>query len=91
LTESTGDTLGGIGSAIALKYGTRKEQANGSYTGTFVVQPDRGFNVISPIDYQARRHEIQFVLDPYSGSANLTFEQATQTLQLTYKNTTLEF
>lgn len=44
-TESTGDTLGGIGSAITFKYGSWKEQTNGSYTGTLVVQPDRGFNV----------------------------------------------
>ncbi|KAJ7138360.1 esterase-like activity of phytase-domain-containing protein [Mycena epipterygia] len=89
-TESTGDTLGGIGSAIVIKYGSWKEQCNGSYTGTLVVQPDRGFNVISTIDYQARRHEIQFVLNPYSAAGNLTFVAAQQTLQLTYKNTTLE-
>ncbi|KAJ7617309.1 esterase-like activity of phytase-domain-containing protein [Roridomyces roridus] len=90
-TESTGDTIGGIGSAIAIKPGTWQGQSNGSYTGTLVVQPDRGFNVISPIDYQARRHELAFVLTPYSGTADLTFAQATQTLQLAYKNTTLEF
>ena len=43
-TESTGDTLGGIGSAIAIKRGTW-QLANGSYMGTLEVRPDRGFNV----------------------------------------------
>ncbi|KAJ7466582.1 esterase-like activity of phytase-domain-containing protein [Mycena galericulata] len=89
-TESTGDTLGGIGSAIAIKFGTWVENANGTYTGTLVVQPDRGYNVITTIDYQARRHELKFVLTPYSAAAALTFAEAAQTLQLTYLNTTLE-
>ncbi|KAJ6528663.1 esterase-like activity of phytase-domain-containing protein [Mycena vulgaris] len=90
-TESTGDTLGGLGSAIAIKYSSWTQLDNGSYTGTLVVQPDRGFNVITTIDYQARRHEFQFVLTPYSGTADLTFAAAQKTFQLTYKNTTLQF
>lgn len=40
-----GDTIGGIGSAIALKRGTFAKGPNGSFKGTLVVQPDRGFNV----------------------------------------------
>lgn len=43
--ESTGDTLGGIGSAIALKPRTWCASGNGSFKGTLVTQPDRGFNV----------------------------------------------
>ncbi|KAJ7225069.1 esterase-like activity of phytase-domain-containing protein [Mycena haematopus] len=89
-TESTGDTLGGIGSAIAIKPDTWRGLNNGSFTGTLVVQPDRGYNVISTIDYEARRHEIDFVLTPYYGTANLTFVTAQQTFALTYKNTVLE-
>ncbi|KAJ6496211.1 esterase-like activity of phytase-domain-containing protein [Mycena sanguinolenta] len=89
-TESTGDTIGGIGSAIAIKPNTWRGLENGSFTGTLVVQPDRGFNVISPIDYQARRHEINFVLNPYYDTANLTFAAAQQTLALTYETTVLE-
>ncbi|KAJ7169288.1 hypothetical protein C8R43DRAFT_1121169 [Mycena crocata] len=99
-TESTGDTLGGIGSAIAFKYGSWKEQSDGTYTGdkhdhritgTLVVQPDRGFNVDGTINYQARRHELDFVLTPYSDGTDLSFAAAQKTLQLTYKNTTLVF
>ncbi|KAF7364280.1 Phytase-like domain-containing protein [Mycena sanguinolenta] len=89
-TESTGDTIGGIGSAIAIKPGTWRGLENGSFIGTLVVQPDRGFNVISTIDYQARRHEIDFILNPYSSTAKLTFAAAQQTLVLSYKNTVLE-
>ncbi|KAJ7863981.1 esterase-like activity of phytase-domain-containing protein [Mycena olivaceomarginata] len=89
-TESTGDTLGGIGSAITIKPGTWQELSNGSFTGTLVVQPDRGFNVISTIDYQARRHELDFVLTPYYNSPNLSFAAAQKTFTLTYKNTVLE-
>ncbi|KAJ7214480.1 esterase-like activity of phytase-domain-containing protein [Mycena pura] len=90
-TESTGDTLGGIGSSMAIKRDSWRELSNGRYTGTLVVQPDRGFNAISTIDYQARRHEIDFVFTPYSGSANLSFTEAQKTLSLTYKDTTLLF
>ncbi|KAJ6538393.1 esterase-like activity of phytase-domain-containing protein [Mycena sp. CBHHK59/15] len=89
-TESTGDTMGGIGSAIAIKVGSWKALSNGSFTGTLVVQPDRGYNVITTIDYQARRHEIDFVLTPYYNSTNLSFTAAQTTFQLTYKKTTVE-
>ncbi|KAJ7203249.1 esterase-like activity of phytase-domain-containing protein [Mycena pura] len=88
-TDSTGDSLGGIGSSIAIKPGSWQQLSNGSYTGTLVAQPDRGYNVITTIDYQARRHEIEFVLTPYSGSADLSFAAAQATLALTYRNTTL--
>ncbi|KIK63497.1 hypothetical protein GYMLUDRAFT_197129 [Collybiopsis luxurians FD-317 M1] len=89
--ESTGDTFGGVGSAIALKYGTWRSRSDGTYTGTLVVHPDRGFNVISTIDYRARQHEVDFVLTPYTGSKNLTFEAAQKTLQLKYIDTTVQF
>ncbi|KAJ7758808.1 esterase-like activity of phytase-domain-containing protein [Mycena maculata] len=90
-TDSTGDTLGGLGSAIAIKPGTWTELENGSYTGILVAQPDRGYNVISPIDYQARRHEFAFILTPYTDSQNLSFADAQLTLRLTYLSTTLLF
>ncbi|KAF9038061.1 esterase-like activity of phytase-domain-containing protein [Panaeolus papilionaceus] len=90
-TESTGDTIGGIGSAIAFKPGTWTSNADGTFSGILVVHPDRGFNVDGTVDYQARRHEIQFLLTPYTNAAPLSFTNAQLTLQLTYLNTTLEF
>ncbi|KAK7442763.1 hypothetical protein VKT23_016010 [Stygiomarasmius scandens] len=89
--ESTGDTLGGIGSAIAFKQGTYQILPNGSVTGIMVVHPDRGFNVDGTVDYQARQFEINFLLNPYYGSDNLDFEDAQKTVQLTYLRTILQF
>ncbi|KAH9481999.1 putative secreted protein [Psilocybe cubensis] len=89
-TESTGDTLGGFGSAIAIKRGTFR-QRNGVFSGTLLARPDRGFNVDGTIDYQARQHEIDFLLTPYYGSTNLTFQAAQETLKITYRNTVLQF
>jgi hypothetical protein len=43
--ESTGDTIGSIGSAIAIKPGTWRSVKGGKFKGTLVVHPDRGYNV----------------------------------------------
>ena len=43
--DSTGDTIGGIGSAIAIKPGTWSPQSDGSFKGSLIVHPDRGYNV----------------------------------------------
>lgn len=89
--ESTGDTLGGIGSGIDIKSGTWKQASAGTFTGTFVVTPDRGYNVDETIDYQSRQHEIDFIFTLYYGSTNLDFAAAQKTLALAYKNTVLKF
>ncbi|KAF8073546.1 esterase-like activity of phytase-domain-containing protein [Lyophyllum atratum] len=86
--ESTGDTLGGIGSAMDIKYGSFKA-SNGKFQGTFVVSPDRGFNINGTIDYQSRHHEIDFTLTPYYDTANLSFVAAQNTLSLRYRKTIL--
>ncbi|KAF8194938.1 esterase-like activity of phytase-domain-containing protein [Pholiota molesta] len=88
--ESTGDTVGGIGSAIAIKRGTWTSQSDGTFTGTLVVHPDRGFNVDGTVDYQARRHELQFTLAPYTSSTNLNFTNAQETFKISYVDTILE-
>ncbi|TFK45876.1 hypothetical protein OE88DRAFT_1088639 [Heliocybe sulcata] len=90
-TDSTGNTLGGIGSAIAVKPGSFAPQGDGTFSGTFIVQPDRGYNVQGTVDYQARQHVIDFVLSPYYGTANLSFTAAEQTLQLDYRSTLLYY
>jgi len=87
--ESTGDSLGGIGSAIAIKPGSFKKNTDGTYSGTIVAQPDRGFNVETTIDYQGRQHAIDFVLSPYYDDGDLDFDDAQKTLALTYKSTFL--
>ncbi|KAG8918311.1 hypothetical protein FRC02_002463 [Tulasnella sp. 418] len=87
--DSTGDTLGGFGSAIAIKRGTFKKTKEGTFVGSIIAQPDRGYNVEGTVDWQTRRHEIDFVLTPYTGSTPLSFSDAKKTLELTYKKTLL--
>ena len=41
------------------------------------------------IDYQGRQHQIDFVLNPYYSTSALSFTDAQDTLQLTYKDTLL--
>ncbi|KAI0266403.1 esterase-like activity of phytase-domain-containing protein [Gloeopeniophorella convolvens] len=86
-TESTGDTIGGIGSAIALRSFT--PATNRSFQGTLVVQPDRGFNVDGTVNYQGRQLILDFTFTPYYGLAPLSFTAAQKTLQLTYRSTLL--
>ncbi|TFK63558.1 hypothetical protein BDN72DRAFT_902320 [Pluteus cervinus] len=88
--DSTGDTVGGIGSAIALKHGSWKRTNSSAFSGTFIVHPDRGYNVVQPIDYQSRHHEVDFNFFPYSGSAPLSFEGAQKTFQPKYVKTVLK-
>ncbi|KAG8909455.1 hypothetical protein FRC02_007779 [Tulasnella sp. 418] len=87
--DSTGDTLGGFGSAVAIKRGTFRKTKKGTFVGSFIVQPDRGHNVHGTIDWQIRQHEIDFVLTPYTGSKPISFLEAKETLKLKYKKTLL--
>ncbi|KZT41771.1 hypothetical protein SISSUDRAFT_1069692 [Sistotremastrum suecicum HHB10207 ss-3] len=87
--ESTGDTFGGAGSAIYIKRGSFKKTSNGTFTGTLIMQPDRGFNVITTIDYRTRQFVVDFSLQPYYGDADLSFSDAQETLSLKYRSTLL--
>ncbi|KAF8578468.1 hypothetical protein K439DRAFT_1621271 [Ramaria rubella] len=87
--DSTGDTFGGVGSAIAIKRGTWKKGSDGKFSGSLVVQPDRGFNVDGTVDYQGRQHIVDFTLSPYYGAAPLSFNDSQLTLQLNYRSTML--
>ncbi|OCH85049.1 hypothetical protein OBBRIDRAFT_740557 [Obba rivulosa] len=90
-TDSTGNTFGGVGSAIAIKPGSFAKTADGNFTGTLIVQPDRGFNVDGTVDYQARQHVLDFKLAPYYSTDDLSFTAAQSTLQLNYQSTLLYF
>ena len=85
--DSTGLTLGGLGSAIAIKSFHKK--SDGTYNGEMWLQPDRGHNTQNTVDYQARRHLFGFSLNPYYDAAKLGYEQAKQTFQFEYKYTVL--
>lgn len=87
--DETGETLGGIGSAIAIERGTFAQNKDGTFSGNLLVQPDRGYNVKNPIDWQTRFHRLSFTLKPYYGATNLDFAEAAKTLELRYLSTTL--
>ncbi|EIW65453.1 hypothetical protein TREMEDRAFT_36273 [Tremella mesenterica DSM 1558] len=81
--DSAGDSIGGIGSAIALEW----SQRNGdSYEGVMMVQPDRGHNTVGTIDYIGRHHFIYFTLNPYYSSTKLDYQSAKSTFQLSYQS-----
>ncbi|KAJ1300752.1 hypothetical protein OPQ81_002396 [Rhizoctonia solani] len=87
--DSYGETLGGLGSAIALQKGTFKAGPNGTFTGRLISQPDRGYNVETTIDWQARHHSFDFILSPYYGSSKLDFDTASKTFRIQYNSTLL--
>ncbi|KAL5637466.1 hypothetical protein ACGC1H_004032 [Rhizoctonia solani] len=87
--DSYGETLGGLGSAIALEKGTFKTGPNGTFTGRLIAQPDRGYNVESTIDWQARHHRFDFVFSPYYGKSKLDFDTAAKTFSIQYRSTLL--
>ncbi|ELU38563.1 hypothetical protein AG1IA_07411 [Rhizoctonia solani AG-1 IA] len=87
--DSYGETLGGLGSAIALQKGTFKAGSNGTFTGRLIAQPDRGYNVETTIDWQARQHSFDFVFSPYYSKNKLDFDTAAKTFSIQYKSTLL--
>ncbi|KAM0756395.1 hypothetical protein T439DRAFT_28412 [Meredithblackwellia eburnea MCA 4105] len=62
LQDKFGDVIGGIGSAATVK--KFKVNPDGTYSGTLVVQPDRGHNTVSLENYAGRRHYFDFTLAP---------------------------
>jgi hypothetical protein len=85
-TDSFGETLGGLGSAIAIKRGTFKKSGT-SFSGTLRTQADRGYNVVQTIDWQGRHHLLDFEFTPYTASTKLSYSQAKDTFKVTYKET----
>ncbi|KAN0066312.1 hypothetical protein ACQY0O_000406 [Thecaphora frezii] len=88
LRDSTGQTLGGLGSAAGLVPGRLARKGN-KYAGSVYLQPDRGYNVEETIDYTARHHRFDFEFEEYTGSANLSFSNAIRRFQLKYRSTLL--
>jgi len=83
--DNNNETIGGIGSAGGLVPGKFSRSGN-TYSGQLYLQPDRGYNVESTIDYVARHHTFDFAFQEYNGSANLSFAQATKLFNITYRD-----
>ncbi|KAF2754745.1 hypothetical protein EJ05DRAFT_520088 [Pseudovirgaria hyperparasitica] len=78
--DKYGDTLGGIGSSIAIEKGSWKKNGD-QYEGIVWTLPDRGWNTQGTINYQNRVHKFQIHFTPaQTGSPNL---------QLTYLDSVL--
>ncbi|KAK8850653.1 hypothetical protein IAR55_004572 [Kwoniella newhampshirensis] len=86
--DSFGETIGGIGSAIALQ---SFEKTADTYTGVLMVQPDRGHNTATTTDFIARHHLVSFTLNPYYDSSKLEYQNAKSTFQLSYDSTVRYF
>lgn len=85
--DKFGDTIGGIGSAIALDRSQWKKLRNGSYTGVIWTLPDRGWNTEGTLNFQPRVHkfDILFTPEPNATVAN----PSGNNLFFTYKETIL--
>ncbi|GAA5980890.1 hypothetical protein JCM10908_003903 [Rhodotorula pacifica] len=77
--DEFGYSLGGIGSAIAVK--KWRKNSDGTYSGTIVAQPDRGHNTVQLENFAAREQFIDFTLNPCTSN---TCNKGTQSLSLTY-------
>ncbi|KAE8153993.1 esterase-like activity of phytase-domain-containing protein [Aspergillus avenaceus] len=52
------DTLGGIGSSIAIEQSSWQQTSGDSYTGIVYTLPDRGWNTNGTLNFQPRIHKI---------------------------------
>src|SRR5215471_7142396 len=70
--DQFGDTLGGFGSAMAMKQGSWHKDRDGTYHGTLYMVPDRGWNTQGTVPYPGRRHTFDVTLNPlFTGSTTL--------------------
>ncbi|EOD50508.1 putative outer membrane autotransporter protein [Neofusicoccum parvum UCRNP2] len=68
--DKYGDTLGGLGSSIAIERGSWRRSPNGSYTGILWALPDRGWNTNGTLNYNPRVHKLALSFTPAASSAS---------------------
>src|SRR5262249_18588811 len=66
-TDKIGDTVS-LGSGMTVAPGSWHMRRDGSYAGTFLMLPDRGWNTQGTVDYPGRFHRYDVVLNPYYGA-----------------------
>jgi hypothetical protein len=72
IAAGTKDKFGesfGSGSAMAIDQSKWTRAADGSYTGTVYLLPDRGYNVEGTTDYQGRLNSLDVTLKPVAADA----------------------
>ncbi|KAI9792900.1 MAG: hypothetical protein M1835_007579 [Candelina submexicana] len=85
--DKFGDTIGGIGSDIALDRSAWKKTGPSSYQGVVWALPDRGWNTQGTLNYQPRVHKLQVSLT-LKPDATVT-KPSGPNVQLTYLDTIL--
>ena len=69
--DKFGDTVS-LGSGMAVLPGSWRKKGDGSYTGRFLMLPDRGWNTSGTVDYAGRLHRYEVTLKPYTGAGPTT-------------------
>src|SRR3978361_989575 len=85
--DQFGDTIGGIGSAIALDRTQWTKLPNGSYTGVLWGLPDRGWNTEGTLNVQPRVHKFSLSVTPHPNAT--VASPSGNNLFFTYKETIL--
>lgn len=85
LKDKFGETFGSF-SAFTFQPGSWQRNANGSYSGTLVTQPDRGYNVAGTTNYIPRYNRVTVAFSPAPAGA-ATQTQVTLTLADTIRFT----
>src|SRR6185436_124239 len=69
MLDSFGETFG---SCSGMQITGWTNNGNGSFSGTFNILPDRGYNLGNfYADYAARINQVAFTFTPYYGSTNI--------------------
>lgn len=79
--DANGDTLGGLGSAMAFVPGSWRQQPDGSYTGQLVMVPDRGWNTEGTLDFHGRTQRFSIKLTPFTGASTTAQDQLVMTYE----------
>ena len=82
-----GDTIGGIGSSVAIDKTSWKKTNGSSYTGTLWTLPDRGWNTNGTLNFQPRIHKVKIDFTPMPGAS--AAHPSAPNLVLTYQDTIL--
>ncbi|KAJ5459999.1 uncharacterized protein N7458_001551 [Penicillium daleae] len=70
--DKYGDTIGGIGSSIAIDQSSWRKSDDDVYLGTIYTIPDRGWNTNGTLNFQSRIHKfaLTFKLAPHASAKN---------------------
>ena len=75
--DELGDTLGGIGSGMAMDLDSWHKNRDGSYGGVLYMLPDRGWNTSGTVDFRGRLQKFDLHLAPFTGASTTQQNQLT--------------